>query len=294
MTRSRSSPLQAWLGTNWHQNKGCFPVSFFEFLCFYLFHCTRLYTVLPNTVIAVTKGPPSLGTHVFQRGLGSFLLKAHRSGSGSELRTVCALNCWLTGKAVRRPSPAFCLWSWMKLACGKAKHCRLRCVFLTWNQLALHKYRGFLSQQRSGAGRAVRPKSVRHLCSCTSSPSGWHLERRVYLPKSFLTSAFSPLLLLYVFLSLAWFKALDVDVAVLPSAAVPPNARPGSAVCVGRSSAAGGAWWCLGRQIITTGKRMPFFGVAVVAQWRLDCSSISQIGSWFCCWWWWGRMWGVL
>lgn len=216
--------------TSSHQNKDCFPVSFFEFLCFYLLHCTRLYLVLPNTVIPVTWGPPSLGTYVFQSGLGSFLLKAvwhfHRPGGGSRVQDfLCVLNCWLTMEAIRRPSPGFWLWSWMKLACGKAKHCRLRCVFLTWNQLALHKYRGFLSQQRSEAGRAVRRVRRGRGLSVTSAPATVHLQagswkgRRVFLSKSFLPVFFS-LLLLYVFLSLAWFKALcsDVDVTLLPNA----------------------------------------------------------------------------
>lgn len=65
----------------------------------------------------------------------------------------------------------------------------------------------------------ARPRAVRHLCSRNSSPSSWQLERRVFLSKSFLPGFFS-LLLLYVFLSLAWFKALcsDVDVAPLPNA----------------------------------------------------------------------------
>lgn len=120
-------------------------------------------------------------------------------------------NCWLTVEAMRRPSPGFWMWSWMKLACGKAKHCRLRCVFLTWNQLALHKYRGFLSQQRSGAGGAVRRVRRGRRPPVTSAPAPVHLQAGSWkggcsCPNPFYL-CFFPLLLLYVFLSLACFKA---------------------------------------------------------------------------------------
>lgn len=79
--------------------------------------------------------------------------------------------------------------------------------------------RGWRSCQTGEA----RPRAVRHLCSRTRLPSSWQLESRVFLSKSVLPVLF-PFLLLYVFLSLAWFKALclDVDVAQLPSATEHP------------------------------------------------------------------------
>lgn len=185
----------------------------------------------------------------FPKQTRKFSVKGHGALSqtwrGSQVQDfLCILNCWLTVEAIRKPSPGFWLWSWMKLACGKAKRCRLRCVFLTWNQLALHKYRGFLSQQRSEASRAVRRVRRGRGLSVTSAPAPAHLQAgswRVFLSKSFLPVFFS-LLLLYVFLSLTWFKALclDVDVAPLASAVAPLNTRPGGTACVGRSCLADG------------------------------------------------------
>lgn len=106
-------------------------------------------------------GLPFLSGHLFQIRVEHFLLKTVGDHSqmwgrllSSEL-SLCVLNCWLT-VAEMSLSPGFWIWSWMKLACGKAKHSVLRYVFLTWNQLALHKYRGFISQQKREASRAVR------------------------------------------------------------------------------------------------------------------------------------------
>lgn len=121
---------------------------------------------------------------------------------------VSVLNCWLTVEAMRRPSPGFWLWSWMKLACGKAKHCRLRCVFLTWNQLALHKYGGFLSQQRSRAGGAVRRLRRGRRLSVTSAPAQFTFRlaagKEGVLAQILFTCAFPPFCcFMFFFLCLA-------------------------------------------------------------------------------------------
>lgn len=131
--------------------------------------------VLPNAVIPVAGGLPLLAGHLFRSWLANFPLKTVCDLSqiwgrfvNSGLFSLCVPSCWLIVEEIKRPSPGFWIWSWMKLACGKAKYSPLRYVFLTWNQLALHKYGGFLSQQQWEANRAVR--QVRRgqglSCSC--------------------------------------------------------------------------------------------------------------------------------
>lgn len=219
-THSCFSPLPGWVCINSLQNKDCFPVSFFEFLCFYLFHCTHLYQHSHFCHL----GTSFFGHSCFPEQTGQFSVKgsvvlSQIWGQFWPQDFVCVLNCCLIVEAMRRLSPGFCLWSWMKLVCGKAKHCQLRCVFLTWNQPALHKYRGFLSQQQPGWPSCQRMRQGWGL-SITSAPAPLHLAAgKEGLPsKSFLPVLFS-LLLLSIFLPLAWFKALclDVDVARLPS-----------------------------------------------------------------------------
>lgn len=96
--------------------------------------------VLPGT--SVTAGLPFFGwLHFPERsrkfGISACVWPFPDLGVVCKFTPVCSLNCWLTAEERRGLIPGF--WSWMKLAYGKAKHSLLRYVFLTWNQLALHK-----------------------------------------------------------------------------------------------------------------------------------------------------------
>lgn len=133
----------------------------------------------------------------------------------------------------------------MKLACGKAKHCRLRCVFLTWNQLALHKYRGFLSQQRSEAGRAVRRVRRGRGLSVTSAPATVHLQAGSWkggcsCPNPFYLCSFPFCYFMFFFLWLGLKLCVRMWMWHRYPTQLPPNTRPGGTACVGRSCLADG------------------------------------------------------
>lgn len=99
-----------------------------------------LAVVLPST--SITAGLPFFGWLPFPErsrkfGISACVWPFTDLGAVCKFTPVCSLNCWLTVEERRGLIPGF--WSWMKLAHGKEKHSPLGYVFLTWNQLALHK-----------------------------------------------------------------------------------------------------------------------------------------------------------